>query len=273
MNIFDFAKKKAAGEKITMITCYDYTSAVILNRTSTDCLLVGDSLAMTMHGHPTTVQATVDIMALHTAAVARGAKDKFIVADLPFGSYRKSLSDNMAAVEAVMQAGAHAVKLEGASGNLGFIRHLVDSGVPVMGHIGLTPQSVHALGGYHVQGKTDESSSRLMEEAEELQRAGCFAVVLECVPSDLAEKITKKLKIATIGIGAGPQTDGQVLVFQDLLGLNTAFKPKFVKQFLNGATLFGDAIEQYNKAVRKGEFPDAGHSFGPARVAKAAQSA
>ncbi|MEZ0225242.1 MAG: 3-methyl-2-oxobutanoate hydroxymethyltransferase [Alphaproteobacteria bacterium] len=271
INIFDFNKKKAAGEKITMVTCYDYTSALIVDKTSVDTILVGDSLSMTMHGHPTTVQATIDVMAMHTAAVARGAKSKFIVGDLPFLSYRKSLTENVNAVQALMQAGAHAVKLEGASGNTGFIQHLADSGVPVMGHIGLTPQFVHLLGGYHVQGKTDESAKRLIEEALALQEAGCFALVLECVPSDLARTITKELKIATIGIGAGPDTDGQVLVFQDLLGLNTEFKPKFVKKYINGAQLFVDAIEEYTEEVRGGVFPDADHSFGSKKVAKASQ--
>lgn len=267
-NIFDFNKKKAAGEKITLITCYDYTSALIVDRTSVDSILVGDSLAMTMHGHPTTVQADINVMAMHTAAVARGVKSKFIVSDLPFLSYRKSLTENVNAVQALMQAGAHAVKLEGASGNTGLIQHLAGSGVPVMGHIGLTPQFVHLLGGYRLQGKTDESARRLIEEALALEDAGCFALVLECVPSEVAKKITKELKIATIGIGAGPDTDGQVLVFQDLLGLNTEFKPKFVKKFLNGAELFVEAIEKYNESVKNGAFPDAEHSFGSKKVAK-----
>jgi len=270
MNIFDFAKKKAAGEKFTMVTCYDYTSAVLVDKTNIDCLLVGDSLAMTMHGFSTTVQATTELMAYHTAAVARGAKDKFIVGDLPFLAYRKSLSDNVNAVQAIMQAGAHAVKLEGASGNTGFIQHLADSGVPVMGHIGLTPQFVNILGGYHVQGKTDDSAKRLMQEAQALQQAGCFALVLECVPTELAAEITRTLKIATIGIGAGPHTDGQVLVWQDLLGLNTDFKPKFVKKFMNGAELVSAALEDYHSAVTKGEFPDADHSFGSKKLAKTA---
>lgn len=273
MNIFDFSKKKEAGEKITMVTCYDYTSGLIIDKTSTDCILVGDSLAMTMHGHPTTVQATTELMALHTAAVARGAKSKFIVGDLPFLAYRKSLSDNINAVQALMQAGAHSVKLEGAAGNTELVRHLTHSGVPVMGHIGLTPQSVHQLGGYRLQGKTAESARRLMEEAKALEEAGCFAIVLECVPSALAERITKELKIATIGIGAGPATDGQVLVFQDLLGLNTEFKPKFVRQFTQGAQLFTNAIEEYNHAVRKGTFPDADYSFGSPGLEKTAQRA
>lgn len=273
MNVFDFSKKKDAGEKITMVTCYDYTSAAILDKTSTDCLLVGDSLAMTMHGFPSTVSATTEMMALHTAAVARGAKSKFIIGDLPFLSYRKALAENVDAVQALMQAGAHAVKLEGVAGNAGLIAHLVESGVPVMGHIGLTPQFVNALGGYHVQGKTDESARRLKEEARALQQAGCFALVLECVPAPLAAEITRELKIATIGIGAGADTDGQVLVFQDLLGLNTDFKPKFVRKFINGAELFTGAIEDYNAAVRKGDFPDADHSFGTARLARHPQDA
>ncbi len=273
MNVFDFGKKKAAGEKITMITCYDYTSARIVDKTGIDCLLVGDSLAMTMHGFESTLPATVDMMALATAAVARGAKDKFIVADLPFLSYRKSLSDNMDAALKLMQAGAHALKLEGAEGNTEFVRHLVDSGVPVMGHLGLTPQSVNVLGGYRVQGGTDAAAERLMEDAKALQDAGCFALVLECVPADLAARISQELTIATIGIGAGADTDGQVLVFQDLLGLNLDFRPKFVKKFAEGAALFTDAIEQYNKDVKTGEFPHAEHSFGPRRVAKTARRA
>lgn len=272
MNVFDFAKMKAAGDKITMITCYDYTSAVLANKTKVDCLLVGDSLAMTMHGFASTVSATTELMAYHTAAVARGAKDKFIVGDLPFMAYRKSLSDNINAVQAIMQAGAHAVKLEGSNGNTGFIQHLVDSGVPVMGHIGLTPQSVNTLGGYHVQGKTDESAKRLMREALALEEAGCFALVLECVPTALAAEISQTLKIPTIGIGAGPETDGQVLVFQDLLGLNTDFKPKFVKKYLEGAALVTAAIDAYHDEVKQGAFPDADHSFGSKKLAKTAQN-
>lgn len=261
ITICDFRKKKAAKEKITMVTCYDYTSGVILDKTSVDCLLVGDSLAMTMHGLRDTIGATVEMMALHTAAVSRGAKDKFIVGDLPFLSYRSSLDKNIEAVRLLMQAGAHAVKLEGASGNAELISHLVHSGVPVMGHLGLTPQFIHQLGGYKVQGKTDDSAQRLLEEALTLEKAGCFALVLECVPAAVAAHITQQLKIPTIGIGAGAETDGQVLVFQDLLGLNTEFKPKFVKRFLNGAELFTKAIEDYNKSVKAGEFPGHEHRY------------
>jgi 3-methyl-2-oxobutanoate hydroxymethyltransferase len=268
--ILDFQKRKSRGEKISMVTCYDYTSARLIDKTGIDAVLVGDSLAMTMHGFGTTVQATVEMMALHTAAVCRGIKDKFIVADLPFLSYRGALNESIAAVQAVMQAGAHAVKLEGTAGNTGLIQHLVESGVPVMGHIGLTPQFVHQLGGYHVQGKTDTAAKRLMEEARALEQAGCFAIVLECVPSKLAAEITQAIQIPTIGIGAGAGTDGQVLVWQDLLGLNTDFKPSFVKNFMDGAALVTAALEEYNASVKKGEFPDAAHSFGSGKLAQPA---
>lgn len=259
--VLDFQDKKKKKEKITVVTCYDYTSASILAKTSVDCLLVGDSLAMTMHGFKDTIPATVEMMALHTAAVSRGAPDKFILGDLPFLSCRKGLAENMNAVQALMQAGAHAVKLEGAAGNAEFISHLVHSGVPVMGHVGLTPQFVNQLGGYKVQGKTDECAKRLLEEAKVLEEAGCFTIVLECVPAAVAKKITQALKIPTIGIGAGSGTDGQVLVFQDMLGLNTAFKPKFVKTFLNGAELVSAAVETYCKEVKTGEFPGDAQSY------------
>jgi 3-methyl-2-oxobutanoate hydroxymethyltransferase len=261
MTVPDFRKKKAAGEKIAMVTCYDTTSALILNATSADCLLVGDSLGMTMLGFSSTLPVTVEMMALSTAAVARGARNKFIIGDLPFASYRKSLSESVAAATALMQAGAHAVKLEGAAGNAETVKHLVESGIPVMGHIGLTPQFVNQLGGWRVQGKTEEGAKRLMAEALALEKAGCFAIVLECVPAKLAKAITRKLKIATIGIGAGRDTDGQVLVFQDLLGLNTAFKPKFVKHFINGAEIITNAIEEYADEVRTGKFPGDENSF------------
>lgn len=261
MNILDFAKKKLAQEKITMVTCYDYTSARLLAETAVDCLLVGDSAAMTMHGFANTLAASIEMMAWHTAAVARGAPNKFIIGDLPFLSYRQALNENIAAVKALMQAGAHAVKLEGAAGNLDLVRHLVDSGVPVMGHLGLTPQSVNVLGGYRVQGKTTEAELQLVADAQSLEAAGCFALVLECVPSTLAHTITQTLTIPTIGIGAGNATDGQVLVFQDLLGLNTEFKPKFVKQFINGAELVKQGLNQFVQEVKTGAFPQDEHSY------------
>jgi 3-methyl-2-oxobutanoate hydroxymethyltransferase len=261
MNILDFRKKKLQHEKIAMLTCYDYTSARLLRETQVDCLLVGDSAAMTMHGFANTLAASIEMMAWHTAAVAKGAPNKFIVGDLPFLSYRQSLNENIAAVKILMQAGAHAVKLEGAAGNLDLIKHLVESGVPVMGHLGLTPQAVHALGGFKVQGKTLDAEQQLMQDAKNLQTSGCFALVLECVPSALARTITENLDIVTIGIGAGPDTDGQVLVFQDLLGLNTEFKPKFVKHFVNGAEVLTQGIEAFITEVKQGVFPQHEHSY------------
>lgn len=261
MNILDFQQKKLGKEKITMVTCYDYSSACLLADSEVDCLLVGDSLAMTMHGFQDTLSATLEMMVLHTAAVKRGVGKQFIVADLPFLSYRKSLSETMHATHALMQAGAHAVKLEGAAGNLETIRYLVESGVPVMGHLGLTPQYVHALGGYRVQGRSDEAADKLWQDAKDLEAAGCFALVLECIPSALAEKITMTLNIPTIGIGAGVVTDGQVLVYQDLLGMNKSFKPKFVKTFLDGCHAIKEAINQYCRDVKKVEFPSHEHTY------------
>ncbi|EKD70949.1 MAG: 3-methyl-2-oxobutanoate hydroxymethyltransferase [uncultured bacterium] len=261
MNIFDFGKMKKAMKKISMITCYDYTSARILSQTSADCLLVGDSVAMTMHGFQSTISATIEMMCFHTAAVSRGNTNKFIVSDLPFLSYRKSLSSNMSAAQQLIQAGAHAVKLESAIGNEKFIQHLVTSGVPVMGHIGLTPQFVNMLGGYKVQGKTQESAERLKKEALLLQELGCFSIVLECIPTQLAKTITESLVIPTIGIGAGPFTDGQVLVWQDLLGLNIDFNPTFIKKFISGSELIKNGVETFVNETRSGDFPNHEHCF------------
>jgi 3-methyl-2-oxobutanoate hydroxymethyltransferase len=262
MNSLDFYRKKQGNEKISMVTCYDYTSARLLAGTSIDCLLVGDSVAMTMHGHKDTLLATLAMMAFHTAAVKRGAADKFIVSDMPFLSYRKSLSKNVSAAEVLIQAGAQAVKLESAAGNVKLIRHLVESGIPVMGHIGLTLQRMHVLGGFKVQGKNEESAKRIKEDALLLQEAGCFAVLLECIPNQLAKDITTSLSVPTIGIGAGPHTDGQVLVFQDLLGLNIDFQPKFVKPFLNGSEQVKKGVEAYIQAIKSGGFPGNEYSYG-----------
>ena len=261
MNILDFYRKKECGEKISVITCYDYTSARILAQTSIDCLLVGDTVAMTMHGYKDTLGATVDMMCMHTAAVCRGAGDKFILGDMPFLSFRKSLSKSVEAVAAIMRSGAHAIKLENAAGNLRLIRHLVESGIPVMGHLGLTPQSICMLGGYKVQGRSQASAERLKDDAQALQEAGCFSLVLECVPAKLALEITRQLSIPTIGIGAGPHTDGQVLVFQDMLGLNLDFKPRFVKTFLNGQEQIKNGVESYINSIKTGAFPQHEHSY------------
>ncbi|PIS11896.1 MAG: 3-methyl-2-oxobutanoate hydroxymethyltransferase, partial [Bdellovibrio sp. CG10_big_fil_rev_8_21_14_0_10_47_8] len=194
-------------------------------------------------------------------AVVRGAPEKFIVGDLPFMSYRKDLSSNMSAIAEVMQAGAHAVKLEGAKGNLDLVRHSVDSGVPVMGHLGLTPQSVHQLGGFKVQGKDKKQYEEIFEGALQLEKAGCFSLVLECVPADLAQALSRELKIPTIGIGAGVGCDGQVLVLQDMLGMNLDFRPKFLRTYLDGAELFKKAFNHFHHDVIEGQFPSQEESY------------
>lgn len=259
--VTDFAKAKAQGRKITMVTCYDSWSAKIISESDIDCVLVGDSLAMVMHGHETTLAASTELMALHTSAVARGLKDKFIVGDMPFLSFRKSLADTMNCVEKIMQAGAHAVKVEGAGSHLEWIQHIVESGVPVMGHLGLTPQSIHQLGGFKVQGREDRAQQQIIQQALDLQGAGCFAIVLECVPSLLASRISADLEIPTIGIGAGVHTDGQVLVLQDLLGMNRGFKPKFLRSFVDGFALVQEGLQSFVSEVHNGGYPNAEESY------------
>lgn len=261
MNIHDFQKMKDEGRKISMITCYDYSSARAVADSNIDCILVGDSLAMTMHGYPTTLSATTAMMALHTAAVAKGAPGKFIIGDLPFLSYRKGLKDAMDAVHELMSAGANAVKLEGVRGHADIVRHIVDSGVPVMGHLGLTPQSVHGLGGMKVQARTNATVKVLIAEARELEDAGCFALVLECVPSQGARRVTDLLRIPTIGIGAGTHVSGQVLVYQDLLGLNPGFKPKFLRVYANTFEVITTALNAYDGDVKSGAFPSESESY------------
>lgn len=256
MNIHSFKKKKTDQEKLVMVTCYDAAAAAIVEKSKVDCVLVGDSVSMVVHGYPDTTHATMDMMELHTCAVAKKIRTKMIVADLPFLSYRCSMFDTMQNVKRLMQAGANAVKLEGADGNLETIRHIVDSGIPVVGHIGLTPQSIHQLGGNRVQGRSKDVATKLFEQAMQIEKAGAFCLVLECVPNTLAEKITKKLKIPTIGIGAGPSTDGQVLVYHDLLGLQNEFEPKFLKRYCNGEEYFLKALNKYALDVQDRSYPD-----------------
>jgi 3-methyl-2-oxobutanoate hydroxymethyltransferase len=262
MNVLDFQSCKERGEKIVMLTCYDYTSACIVQDSDIDVILVGDSAAMVMHGYGTTIPADIAMMCQHIESVSRGTKNKFIVGDMPFLSFRQLLTDNMRAVASVMKAGAHAVKLEGIEGNVETIKHIVKSGVPVMGHLGLTPQSVNQLGGYRVQGRGERAAKILREEALACEQAGCFAIVLECVPDDLAAEITASLSIPTIGIGAGARTDGQVLVMQDLLGLSSDFKPKFVRKYLDGRSVLLNAFNAYASDVKNGQFPAADESYG-----------
>jgi 3-methyl-2-oxobutanoate hydroxymethyltransferase len=238
-----------------MVTAYDAWSARLVAHSNIDALLVGDSVMMVVHGAPTTLAATVEIMALHTRAVAAGAGDKFIVADLPFLSYRKGLKPAMDAVQALVTSGAHAVKLEGVDGHERIVRQIVGSGVPVMGHIGLTPQSVNALGGFRVQGKSDHAADELIRQARTLEALGCFAVVIECVPAPVTERVTAALSIPTIGIGAGVGTDGQILVLADLLGVGGGRPPRFVRRYLDGDDLLTRALNQYDADVKEAAFP------------------
>ncbi|MCY0875189.1 MAG: 3-methyl-2-oxobutanoate hydroxymethyltransferase [Firmicutes bacterium] len=249
-------KMKAAGRKIAMMTAYDYTTASLLSASGMHVLLVGDSLGMVVQGHNSTLPVTLDEMIYHTKMVVRGSDGSMVVADLPFMTYQVSVEDALRSAGRLMsEAGVHAVKLEGGRQIAPTVRRLVDSGVPVMGHIGLTPQSVHALGGFSVQGKTAESARRLIEDALTLQEAGAFAVVLEVVPSQVSQAVTKRLTIPTIGIGAGPQCDGQVLVFHDFVGLTSGYIPKHNKQFAELAPIVRSAASQYIQEVADGTFP------------------
>lgn len=257
-SVLQFQQYKDESKKIVMATCYNHWGAKIMADSAVDCILVGDSVAMVEHGLPSTVHASLDMMVMHVASVARASAQQFIVADMPFLTYRKGLDHAMNAVEQLMQAGANAIKLEGVQGNVELIRHIVESGVPVMGHIGLMPQSVNRVGGYKVQGRDDGDD--LLESARSLQAAGCFSVVIECVPEALAGRITGELTIPTIGIGAGKFTDGQVLVFHDMLGLNQ-FNAKFIKRYVNGRKALLDGLNQYSTDVVAQDFPADEHSF------------
>lgn len=259
--ILDFQAYKNKNQKITMVTCYDYTFAKILNSTNVDTLLVGDSVSQVIHGFPSTLHATVEMMALHTAAVARGASNKFIVADMPFLSTRKGIKHAVEAAGVLMKAGAHALKIEGAKGHTKMIRHLVESGIPVMGHLGLTPQSIHQLGGPKIQGRDQAGADDILLDSIELEKAGCFSLVLECIPQVLSKKITESLRIPTIGIGAGVHTSGQVLVLQDMLGLNAEFKPKFLKKYAQASGITTEAINHFVQDVQTQIFPTIDHSY------------
>jgi len=244
-----------------MITAYDAPSARLVAGSGIDAVLVGDSVMMAVHGHGDTLAATPSIMALHTAAVARGQPGCLIVADMPFLSARKGTAYALDTAAALLRAGAHAVKLEGAGSTVPVIRELVEAGIPVMGHLGLQPQSVRTTDGYRVQAKNPSEVLELLDDAQALEKAGAFALVLECIPSDAARKVTAKLTIPTIGIGAGPDCDGQILVWHDLLALNPAFKPRFVRHFGDTATEIRRSLNAYAEAIRLGNFPNAEESF------------
>ncbi len=262
VNVLDVAEMKARGEKIPMITAYDFTSAQLADQSGIPLLLVGDSLGMVVLGYDSTIPVTMEDMLHHAKAVARGAKQSMIVVDMPFMSYQVDEQQAVTNAARLMQeGGAHAVKLEGGVKIAPTVARIVEAGIPVMGHIGLTPQSVHALGGYRVQGRQQEQAAQLVKDAEELQKAGAFAVVLEVVPSQLARLITERLKIPTIGIGAGPDCDGQVQVLHDMLGLFTDFVPKHVKRYADLGEVIQASFGQYAQDVKEGSFPAKEHSF------------
>jgi 3-methyl-2-oxobutanoate hydroxymethyltransferase len=248
-------------EKIAMLTCYDASFAALLEAQGVDVLLVGDSLGMVLQGHETTLPVTLDDMVYHTACVARGAAQAFIIADMPFGTFQISPQQTFAHAARLMAAGAQMVKLEGGAEMVETVHFLTARGIPVCGHIGLTPQSVHQLGGYRVQGKNAEAALRLIADALALQQAGAGMIVLEAVPATLASDITAQLNIPTIGIGAGANCAGQVLVLHDMLGIYPGKKARFVKDFMSGTASISEAIKAYVSEVKNGVFPAAEHSF------------
>jgi len=253
---------KKKGEKITMLTAYDYAMASVLDDVGVDVLLVGDSLGMVVLGYDSTLPVTMNDMLHHTRAVSRGTKNAMVVADLPFMSYQCSVEEAIRnAGRFLQEAGAHAVKLEGGREVAESIQRMTSSGIPVMGHLGLTPQSVQQFGGFKVQGKDDATARRIMEDAKIIEEAGAFSVVLECVPAPLAQRITDSLAIPTIGIGGGAGCDGQVLVVNDMLGMYERFLPKFVKKYANLSENIRNAVKQYIEEVKAGTFPDDEHSF------------
>jgi len=259
--VHEFIRSKIEGRKISIVTAYDAWSARIVAASNVDAILVGDSAAMVMHGYETTVPATVGLMAAHTRAVAQSSSGKFVIADLPFLSFRKGKDAAMRAVELLVRSGAHAVKLEGVDGHEDVITQIIGSGVPVMGHVGLTPQSVHQFGGFRVQGRGEADAARIVRQAHALEDLGCFAIVLECVPADLAARITSQVRFPTIGIGAGAGTDGQVLVLHDLLGLSNGHTPRFVRKYIDGKRLLTCALNQFDTDVKNEQFPDVSESY------------
>lgn len=260
--VTDFAKAYREGRRISVVTCYEAWSARLLADTAIDAILVGDSGSMISHGHPSTVYADLDQMVGMTAATRRGlGPERFLIADLPFPLHRQGPARAVEAADALLKAGANAVKLEGVRGHEDTIAHLVGSGVPVMGHLGLTPQSVNLIGGYKVQGREAAAAEQLLADARRLQDLGCFSLVLELIPAALAQQVTEALAIPTIGIGSGVHCSGQVLVLHDLLGLNPGFRPKFLRTYLNGAELIQQALNAYAQDVQAGAYPSEEESF------------
>jgi 3-methyl-2-oxobutanoate hydroxymethyltransferase len=266
ITINELRRMKETGEKIAMVTAYDATMARLAGAAGVDVVLVGDSLGMVLQGHDSTLPVSLEHMAYHSAAVRRGLERSrsraHLVTDMPFGSYQASADEAVKnAMRLVAEGGAESVKLEGGAEYADVVRRIVRAGVPVMGHIGLTPQSIHRIGGYVVQGKDSEKAHQLLSDARALEDAGCYAVVLECIPTELARIITGQLRVPTIGIGAGAHCDGQVLVINDLLGLDMEFKPKFVKRYATLGETVNAAVRGYVTEVREGAFPAEEHSF------------
>lgn len=262
LTVTDLLTMKAAGRRIVMLTCYDAVFARLLEEAGVDVLLVGDSLNQVIAGHETTLSTTLDQMIYHAAAVRRSARRALVFVDLPFLTYQVSIPDAIRNAGRVLQeTGAHGVKLEGGSHMAETVSALVERGIPVVGHLGLTPQSVHALGGYRVQGREAEAADRLLHDAKLLEASGACAIVLELIPAVLAGRISQALTIPTVGIGAGPQCDGQVLVLHDMLGLNEQFSPKFLKHYAELGQAVREAIRTYAAEVRNGKYPAREHSF------------
>src|SRR5262245_19231132 len=262
VTIHTLRQMKERGEKITVLTAYDATFARLLDEGGADVLLVGDSLGMVVQGHDTTLPVTLAEMTYHCRAVARGAKRAHVVGDLPFMTYQGSIEQGMISAGTLMkEGGAEAVKLEGGAAHAELVRRLVSAGIPVMGHIGLTPQSYHQLGGFKVQGREEAAADRLVDDARALEDAGAYSVVLEGIPLEVAARITASLPIPTIGIGAGPHCDGQVLVIYDMLGMNEDFKPRFVRRYENFAVRIRTAVDEYIDEVKTGRFPSEEESF------------
>jgi 3-methyl-2-oxobutanoate hydroxymethyltransferase len=258
----DLYKLYDAATPITMVTCYDYTFARLVEQADIDAILVGDSLGNVIQGHSTTLPVTLEDIIYHTRAVARGSGGAHLIADMPFMSYQASVEQGMKnAGRLLKEGGAQAVKVEGGESIAALVEKMVAAGIPVVGHLGLTPQSVHKFGGYRVQGRGQQAGDRLLADALALQQAGAYMLVLEMVPRALAERVTAELDIPTIGIGAGEVTDGQVLVLQDLLGMNQSFSPKFLKRYANLEQTVTEALSTYREEVRERAFPADEHSF------------
>ena len=253
---------KERGEKISMLTAYDFSMARLIDGAGVDIILVGDSASNVMAGHETTLPITLDQMIYHASSVIRAVKRSFVVVDIPFGSYQGNSSEALrSAIRIMKESGAHSVKMEGGAEIKESITRVLSAGVPVMGHLGLTPQSIYKFGTYAVRAKEDEEAEKLISDAKLLEECGCYSIVLEKIPADLAKRVSEEIRIPTIGIGAGPHTDGQVLVMHDMLGITAEFKPRFLRQYADVGNIVTDAVSNYIKDVKSGDFPNEKESY------------